>query len=418
MLRHASDFDRRILDEQRSAQMRVLGRLPAGQQPGWHDSADLAQVRAELAELPALVDRRQILALRQLLSRVELGTAFVLHVGECAETFAMATPEHVTRRVGLYRRLADHLAARTGQPVVLVTRMAGQHAKPRSEAEEVLPDGTSIPTYRGDAVNGLVESSDARRADPRRLLASYGRARDTLAYLQGQLHLGHPIFVSHEALIREYEEAMTRRDGDDALPDEYGSIAHYFWAQLYAVSGHLVWIGERTRQLGNWHVQWAMAIGNPIGLKIGATASGRDLVGLIRALNPRCEPGRLTVIPRLGAGDGGRQLAALTRATVESRSPVLWQCDPMHGNTRKLDRTKLRLLPDIRAEVSAFVRTLRAARCHPGGLHLEVTPEDVQECHEILPAGADHRPRPPCDPRLNPDQAMEIVDHFANEVTR
>jgi len=414
LLRYAGDPTLR--QEQRSAQLRALHRLPALQQPSWQDHADLAAVRAELADRPALVDHTQIRALRQLLSRVEVGAALLLHVGECAETFAMANPWHVEQRINLYCRLADRLAARTGRAVVLLTRMAGQHAKPRSESVEALSAGDPIPTYRGDAVNSFDVSTDGRQADPARLLASYACSRATMEPLRGRTYRGHPVFVSHEALLRDYEEAMTRIHDDGPGAARVGST-HYTWAQPYALSAHLVWIGDRTRQLENWHIQWATSIGNPVGVKIGPTATGQDVVALIRALNPRREYGRLSLIARLGATGGAERLREVARAARESGAPILWQCDPMHGNTRKVAGTKVRLLPDLRAEITSFVRTLQETGYQPGGLHLEVTPEDVRECHDDLSCVGRYESNPPCDPRLNPDQATAIIDHFADEIS-
>jgi 3-deoxy-7-phosphoheptulonate synthase len=297
--------------------------------------------------------------------------------------------------------MANRLADRTGREVVLLTRMAGQHAKPRSQPFETMPGGGEILTYRGDAVNGMEATFAGRQADPWRMLPSYGRSRDTLEHLRGQLHIGHPVFVSHEALLRDYEEPMTR-SGD----------------VLYSASGHLVWIGDRTRRLWNWHIRWASSIANPVGVKIGPTATLYDVFDIVRTLNPQREQGRLSLIARMGATRATDRLRSLTRAVGESRSPVLWQCDPMHGNTRKLGATKLRLLPDLRAEITAFVKTLRTAGCYPGGLHLEVTPEDVSECHEDMSSAVGHHSNPPCDPRLNPTQAIEIIDHFANEISK
>ncbi len=415
MLRYAGETDVALLDTQRAAQLRVLDRLPAVQQPPWHDHPELARVRERLAALPPLVDQYQVQTLRQLMSRVQQGAALLLHVGECAETFAMSTPGHVRARVDLYGRMADHLAARTGRDVVVVARMAGQHAKPRSEPMEILPDGELLPTYRGDAVNDAEPSVLGRRANPSRLLTSYERSRDTLETLHGQFVRGHRVFVSHEALIRDYETAMTRlADDSSSLGTARG--AHYRWAQLYALSGHLVWIGDRTRQLANWHVQWASSIANPIGVKVGPAATAHDVANLVSGLNPRREHGRLSLIARIGAAAVWSRLPELAWVARDSRVPVVWQCDPMHGNTRKLDRTKIRLLPDIRTEISAFVGVLRTHGVQPGGLHLEVTPEDVRECHENVASAAGHESHPPCDPRLNPGQAMDIVDHFANEI--
>lgn len=417
MLRYATEPDVRHLDAQKAVQLHALARLPAAQQPQWQDEAALTTAMGRLAVLPSLVDQREIRALRQLFSRVELGAALLLHVGECAETLAMADPQHVDRRIALYTAMADHLAAATGREVVLVTRMAGQHAKPRSDPLEALPDGSKVPSYRGDAVNSLSPDAQARRPDPSRLLDSYRMSHATLEQLRGRRYAGHPVFVSHEALLRAYEEPLTRLD-DGGPSWGQSTNAHYVWAQLHSFSAHLVWIGERTRQLGHWHVQWAASIGNPIGLKVGPSASPDDMYGLIRTLNTRREHGRLSLILRLGAATAADRLDSLAGAVVASRSPVLWQCDPMHGNTRKLGRRKVRLLPEIRAEVTAFVRTLRAVGCHPGGLHLEVTPENVRECHEDMSSAAvdGFGCHPPCDPRLSPEQAMEIVDHFAAEI--
>lgn len=399
MLRYyACDSDVQLRDIQMSAQRRGLSRVPAAQQPPWDRHPQLGPVREELVALPALVNHGDIRALRQLLSRVEAGAALLLHVGECAELFSMANPRHVERRIPLYHRMADHLADRTGREVVLIARMAGQHAKPRTEAYAALPDGTKVLTYRGDAVNRLDETAIARVANPRRLLMSYSRSSDTLEYLRADRHGGRRVFVSHEALLRDYEEPMTR--GEDVL---------------YSGSAHLVWVGERTRNLWNWHVQWAALIVNAIGVKIGPTSTPYDVVNLVQALNPWCESGRLSLITRMGAAKLADRLGSLIRAVSYAGSPVLWQCDPMHGNTRKVGETKLRFLSDLRAEVSTFVHTLRRHGQYPGGLHLEVTPDDVQECYED-PSCVVGTSNPPCDPRLNQGQAMEIVDHFADEI--
>jgi 3-deoxy-7-phosphoheptulonate synthase len=336
--------------------------------------------------------------LRQELARVAAGNALVLHVGECAELFSMANGGHVTQRAALYHRMARRLAERTGQHVVLVARIAGQHGKPRTHATEVLPDGVEIPVYRGDAVNSLDATATGRRADPWRLLTSYDSSRETLGYLRDGAHPGERLFVSHEALIRDYEEPLNR--GGE---------------QLYSASGHLLWVGERTRSLGDWHVQWAASIANPVAVKIGPSATEDDVTGLARILNPRREPGRLSMIARMGATALGDQIARLARAADRSGSPIVWQCDPMHGNTRRICDVKLRLMPDIRAEITMFTEAFRRAGLHAGGLHLEVTPCDVRECGESV-ASTDRISWPPCDPRLNPEQAMEIIEFFADAI--
>lgn len=374
--------------------------LHAAQQPPWEDHPDLECIRAELAALPVLADPGEIRELRTALARVESGDAFLLHVGECAETFAMADAAHVAARVALYQQLADRLSDRTGRETVLVARMAGQYAKPRSEAVEKLPDGSLLPVYRGDAVNGREAWAQGRRADPWRLLTGYDRARDTLTRMQALPPGRRPVHLSHEALLRDYEGPLTRG----------GEVR-------YAGSGHLVWIGERTRGPHDWHVRWAASVANPVGVKLGPTVAPADAVDLVRLLNPRQEEGRLSLIARMGAAAAER-LTALAGALAADRTPLLWSCDPMHANTIRCGTTKLRLLPDLRAEITAFVRALRTAGCHPGGLHLEVTPEGVAECHEAMPSTPDCGPLPPCDPRLNPAQALAIVDHFAAETNR
>jgi 3-deoxy-7-phosphoheptulonate synthase len=385
---------RSFLDLHRFPQLGELSRLPAAHQPPWGDHPDLECIRAELAALPALVDHRDISALLLALARVAAGQAHLLHVGECAELFSMATPHHVEQRLTLYHRMADHLADRTGRDVVLVLRMAGQHAKPRSRPTETRPDGAELPVYRGDAVNSIAATATGRRADPWRLLTSYDRSHATL------LHSDSPrsVFVSHEALLRDYEEPLTRG----------GPV-------LYSAGGHLLWIGERTRNPRDWHVRWAASIANPIGVKVGPTTSRQDVIDLVQTLNPHEQRGRVSLIARMGAAEAER-LGPLAEAVAGRAAPVLWQCDPMHGNTRQLNGTKLRLLPDIRAEISDFVRTLRSHGCHPGGLHLEVTPDAVRECHEDLSSAVGSNACPPCDPRLNDQQALEIVDHFADEI--
>ncbi|HET9517935.1 MAG TPA: 3-deoxy-7-phosphoheptulonate synthase [Actinoplanes sp.] len=415
MLRPVGKAANRLLQDQCFARSRALDRLSAAQQPAWATHPDLPVIRDRLTVLPGLVDQHDIRALRHLLSRVEAGAGFLLHVGECAETFPMADPGHVDRRLSLYRELADRLAQATSSDVVLVTRMAGQYAKPRTESAERLSDGTEAATYRGDAVNDRAADPDARRPDPARMIAAYQHARSTLDRLHGRTYRGNPIFVSHEALLRDFEDALTGLD--ERITPGRPEAAHYVWARHYAMSTHLPWIGERTRQAGNWHVQWAAGVANPVAVKLGPTAARDDVAGLITALNPRRERGRLGLITRLGAGHDPDRLAALAGTVVTVGAPVLWQCDPLHGNTRKVGSAKFRLLPDVRAEISAFVRTLRTVGAHPAGLHLEVTPDDVAECYETAPA-ADTASSAPVDPRLNPRQALEIIDHFAREVTR
>lgn len=378
-----------------SAALDLAGAEAPLQQPLWEDTARVHDIRARLAAEEPLVAAGDVRRLHERLAEVASGKAYLLHVGECAETFAMSHPDHVRRRVALYRRLASRLATGSGRPVVLVTRMAGQYAKPRSSDVEILADGTTVPVYRGDAVNSLTPTPGGRRPDPQRLLSSMAHARRTLLAAHG-VPGDEPFHVSHEALLRDYEEPLTRET-------EHG---------LLAGSGHLLWLGERTRQPRRWHVKWASMISNPIGVKVGPDASTDDVAVLVGALDPGRTPGRLSLITRLGSRVA--RLPSLVRA-VGGRQ-VLWQCDPMHGNTRMHAGRKVRLLPDIHAEVARFVEYLRAAGAHPGGLHLEVTPDDVQECLESLTQVTQPRPAPPCDPRLNTAQAVAVVDEFARAV--
>jgi 3-deoxy-7-phosphoheptulonate synthase len=380
--------------------IRALTRVTALQQPQWHDHPDLACIRTEIAALPSLVDHHDLRDLRGHLTRVEKGSALLLHIGECAELFSMAQPRHIARRIALYQSMATRLTDGTGCPVVLIARMAGQHAKPRTEENEKLSDGTEIPVYRGDAVNSLEGTAQARKADPWRLLTSYDKSRDTLEAIRNRDRADHPVFVSHEALLKDYEEPMTR--GGDLL---------------YSASGHLLWVGERTRRRGDWHLRWASSIANPIAVKVGRGMSGDELAAIAHLLNPHRENGRLSLITRLGAAVAAERLGPLIRAVARTGIPVLWQCDPMHGNTTKPNGTKIRLLPDLRAEITAFVRVMRDHGCIPGGLHLEVTPEDCAECHENVASVTATSAPPPCDPRLNSAQAMEIIDYFVREMT-
>ena len=376
--------------------LRALAGLPAAQQPDWADHPDLACIRAELADLPGLVDHRDLRALTAELARAAAGHALVLQVGECAETFAMVEPRHVRRRVAMYRRLGRRLTERTGRPTIVLARMAGQHAKPRSDAVETLPDRRVVPVYRGDAVNAAEATRAARAPDPWRMLTSYDRSKQTLDLLTKSR-----TYVSHEALLRDYEDPLTR--GAD---------------RPYASSGHLVWVGERTRHLDGWHVRWAASIANPVAVKIGPSAAVQDIAELVRVLNPARTPGRLTLICRLGADAAADRLHAALTGTAGLSHEALWVCDPMHGNTRRYDGVKTRLLPDMRAEVTTFVRSLLAHGRQPAGLHLEATPEDVHECASSSAAPWPQGPPPPCDPRLTEDQAETLIDVFAEELHR
>ncbi len=424
------------------------------QQPDWPDPAALHRVTGRLRALPPLVTVPDVMRLKDALALACRGEAFVLQAGDCAETFEALTAPSLHRRIRVILQMASVLGFVSGLPVIKVGRIAGQLGKPRSEPFERLdgPDGSRwLPSYRGDMVNGLEPTDQARSPDPNRLIRAYffsaavlnvlrsldhrgfsdigrmqrwmrefvdaaphGPARARFAAFAaeldhavrfqratgGALDLGVQMFTSHEALILPYEQALTRWD------PERGA-----W---HATSGHLLWIGERTRRLDGAHVRFLSGVDNPIGVKIGPSATPSDVVALCRTLNPRRVPGRLTLITRMGAGRIAGALPPLIRAVRVAGEPVVWVCDPMHGNTyRSPVGVKTRSLADITAEVRAFFAVHRAEGSHPGGIHLELSGDDVTECVGGLPglreAQLRTRYETACDPRLNPVQSMELA---------
>jgi len=346
----------------------------AAQQPVYADAAALSSVEATLAAANPVVDAGSVADLKTRLGEAAAGRALLLQGGDCAETFA--EPD-VAGLSALFERLAETL----GQPVVRVARIAGQFAKPRTVGGEV---------WRGEIVN----SREALAPDPQRMLRAHGHALATAARLPEQL------FTSHEALLLPYEQALVR-EGPDGRP--------------YGASGHFLWIGERTRELGGAHVEFLSGLANPLGLKVGPTMTPPELLRLADRLDPAREPGRLTLIVRQGADAIGRALPPLMRALrAEGRAP-LWVSDPMHGNTRRGGPRKIRRLDDMIAEAEAFVAIARAEGVRPGGLHLEMTPENVAECS----GGAEGTGwTSACDPRLNPAQAAALTDAFAAALAR
>jgi 3-deoxy-7-phosphoheptulonate synthase len=423
--------------------------LPAAQQPDWPDPARLAAVTAELAGLPPLVFAGECDQLRDRLAAVTRGEAFVLQGGDCAETFAGSTAEAVRAKLQTVLQMAVVLTYGGSVPVVKIGRMAGQFAKPRSQATEVR-DGVERPAYRGDAVNGLEFTAEARRPDPARLLRAYHCAAVTLnlcrAFTTGgyadlhQVHAWNQDFVraspsgqryerlageidralafmracgtdpdelrtvelysSHEALLLPYEEALTRSDARTGAE--------------YDLSAHFLWVGERTRELGGAHVEFAAGIANPIGLKVGPTATPAGLTALVRKLSPRGEPGRLTLITRLGAGQIRSLLPPLIEAVRAEGIPVAWVCDPMHGNTFEAPGGyKTRRFDDVLAEVQGFFELHRRLGTHPGGIHIEFTGDNVTECvggsHDIAAGDLHQRYETACDPRLNRSQALDLA---------
>ncbi|MER8157044.1 3-deoxy-7-phosphoheptulonate synthase [Streptomyces sp. NPDC094472] len=373
------------------------------QQPPWPDPDRLEEVRHALSGRPPLIPLEETGELTRRMAGVQRGEAVVLQGGDCAELFADATPPVVRRKLGQLRELSAAIRTGLGLPVVTMGRIAGQYAKPRSMPYEPLPDGTRLPVYRGDAVNGAAADPRARIPDPDRLLTAFDRAAAVLSTMrdeQAAHDAAERIYASHELLLLAYELPLLRADHGGG----------------HASSVHFGWIGERTRDPEGAHIRLAASIRNPVGVKVGPSATPADLVELARLLNPERLPGRLTFIVRMGADRIEWLLPPLIEAVAETGIPVVWLTDPMHGNTiRSGSGHKTRSLRAILDEVAAFHRILRDRRQWPGGLHLEMTPEPVTEC-VAHPADAGTaafpRYRSPCDPRLNPEQAAETVHAF------
>jgi 3-deoxy-7-phosphoheptulonate synthase len=422
--------------------------LPAAQQPTWPDQADLVRVRAELAKLPPLVFAGEVDILRDRLASAAQGKAFLLQGGDCAETFTDATADRIRNRVKTLLQMAVVLTYGASLPVIKMGRMAGQFAKPRSSNDETREDVT-LPAYRGDAVNGYDFTLESRTANPERLLKAYNTSASTLnlirAFTQGgfaDLRSVHEwnrgftdnpanaryeslakeidraikfmaacgadfdalrtteFYVSHEALLFDYERPMTRIDSRTGTP--------------YDTSGHFIWIGERTRQLDGAHVDFMSRVRNPIGVKLGPTTSTSDVLDLIDKLDPNREPGRLTFISRMGAPKIREELPKLVEAVRDSGATPLWITDPMHGNgiTTK-NGYKSRRFDDVMDEVRGFFEVHRSLGTVPGGIHVELTGDDVAEClggsEHIDEATLEERYESLCDPRLNHSQSLELA---------
>ncbi len=427
--------------------------LPAAQQPDWPDRGELDKVVAELTSLPPLVFAGECDQLKDRMAAVARGEAFVLQGGDCAETFAGATAENVRNKLKTLLQMAIVLTYAGRVPVVKIGRLAGQFAKPRSKPTETR-DGVELPAYRGDMVNGFDFTPEARRPDPNRLLRAYHSSASTLnlarAFTKGgyadlrQVHAWNQDFVaespagrryeqlareidqalafmracgadpeefhtvefysSHEALILDYDQALTRIDSRTGLP--------------YDVSAHMVWIGERTRQLDGAHVEFFSRIRNPIGVKLGPTTTPEEALALIDKLNPDNEPGRLTFITRMGAGRVRDALPTLVEKVNASGATVAWVCDPMHGNTFEAPSGhKTRRLDDVLDEVAGFFEVHHALGTHPGGIHIEFTGDDVTECvgggHAIVEEDLALRYETACDPRLNRGQSLDLAFRVA-----
>ncbi|RUO73966.1 3-deoxy-7-phosphoheptulonate synthase class II [Pseudidiomarina sediminum] len=425
---------------------------PIQQQPTYPDTEQLKTVEHQLKMFPPLVFAEEIRALRSQLGRVSQGHGFLLQGGDCAETFADFNAPKIRDTFKVILQMAIVLTFAGSCPVTKVARMAGQYAKPRSSDLETI-DGIALPSYRGDIINGPEFTAAARVPDAQRMLQAYHHSAATLnllrAFAQGglaDLHKVHKwnmsfvaanplkekylevaeqiqsalqfmevvginsetnsalhetqLFTSHEALLLPYEEALTRTDTLTGLP--------------YDCSAHMIWIGERTRQLDHAHVEFMRGIHNPIGVKIGPTTTPDDVIRLLDALNPNNEPGRMTFITRMGADNLGKALPALVRRVQAEGRDVVWSSDPMHGNTVKAENgLKTRNFDAIHQELRQFFAVHQAEGTHPGGVHLEMTGEDVTECtggaYQISEQDLTQRYRTQCDPRLNADQVLELA---------
>jgi 3-deoxy-7-phosphoheptulonate synthase len=363
------------------------------QLPDYPDVDALARVEAEIGAGPPLVGIGEIVALKQRLARVAAGDALLIQGGDCAESFAEFSEDKVASTADLLARMA----ARIGAETVQVARIAGQFVKPRSATSETIR-GVTLPVYRGDAVNGAGFTAAERTPDPARMLRALAQSRETLKLLAGR-----PLYTSHEALLLHYEEPLVRFDAATGRD--------------WATSAHMIWIGDRTRAPDGGHVEFARGVANPVGIKCGPGLGADELLRLIDRLDPDAEPGRLTLIARLGRDEIGRRLPLLMRTAARAGRQPVWAVDPMHGNTRIENGRKIRFLGDIVEETRAFFEIARSEGLWAGGVHLELTGSQVTECVARLPfdpsdvAAAWHTH---CDPRLNPAQAMELAGVIAD----
>ncbi|WP_199853719.1 3-deoxy-7-phosphoheptulonate synthase [Plantactinospora sp. BB1] len=372
-------------------------------QPIWSRPDVLRRMLHSLRRLPPLVEAEDCARLTDELATVTRGESVVLQAGDCAELFTDSAPERVRAKAAQLHELGSRLR-RTGRAPILVGRLAGQYAKPRSRSVEIGDDGVEIPVYLGDAVNDRTPTAAARRPDPHRLLLAYSHAARGLRTLAS----GRTTYASHEALLLEYERALVRPD-----PIRGG---------VFASSAHTVWIGERTRDVGGPHVEFAASVSNPIGVKIGPGVDPAEAAALVSRLAGKGPPGRLSLIVRMGADRIGERLPPVVRALGEDAARVVWLSDPMHGNTVRSARgLKTRVMRRMTEEVEQFCAVLHRHRVQPGGLHLEMTPDGVTECvencAELGPGPARSRYRSACDPRLNPAQAIALVERFTEVLT-
>ncbi|APX88566.1 3-deoxy-7-phosphoheptulonate synthase [Brevirhabdus pacifica] len=432
---------------------------PRVQMPEYTDEAALQAVESQLSKYPPLVFAGEARKLKKSLAEVSEGRAFLLQGGDCAESFSEFNADNIRDTFKVMLQMAMVLTYGAKMPIVKVGRMAGQFAKPRSAPTETV-NGVELPSYRGDIINGFEFTEADRVPDPQRMLQAYTQAAATLNLLRAFSHGGYAdvhqvhawtlgftdreeaekyrdmasrisdtldfmkaagvtqdnahtlqsvdFYTSHEALLLEYEEALCRTDSTTGLP--------------VAGSGHMIWIGDRTRQPDGAHVEFARGVQNPIGLKCGPSTTADDLKVLMKKLNPANEAGRLTLIARFGAGQVGEHLPRLIRAVREEGAKVVWSCDPMHGNTIKSSTGyKTRPFESVLREVQEFFAIHNAEGTNPGGVHFEMTGRDVTECTGGVRAVTDedlsNRYFTACDPRLNASQALELAFLVAEELS-
>ncbi|WTL42086.1 3-deoxy-7-phosphoheptulonate synthase [Streptomyces brevispora] len=371
---------------------------PAAQQPDWPDRAALRAVTEELAVLPGLVLAEECDRLTERLAAVARGEAVLLQGGDCAETFDGVTEEHVRATFGTLAEMRALITEGARLPVVQLGRIAGQYAKPRSSPFETR-SGETLPAYRGDLVNGLAFTLLSRAPDARRLHLGYRVSATTLNLLRALAARGDGEFwTSHEALVLEYEWALTRETPSGR----------------YDLSAHLLWIGERTRQLDGAHLDFVAGIRNPVAVKLGPTTTADEALAIVDQLDPDRTPGRLTFISRMGADAVRDRLPELVSKVEASGARVVWMCDPMHGNTFVMPSGhKTRDLDRIVDEVQGFFDVHAGLGTHPGGLHVEMTGEPVSEClggsRPVTPEDVPSRYESACDPRLNQRQSLDLA---------
>ena len=431
------------------------------QQPTYQDLSALKQVEATLASFPPLVSYDEIEKLKAELASVANGKAFLLQGGDCAESFTEFSHDNLKNFFRTVMQMTIALMYGLNKPIVKVGRIAGQYAKPRSDDNETI-DGVTLPSYRGDIINSIAFEKNSRISDPKKLIDSYFYSAASLNYLRcialggyGNLQkvnkwneeFAHSLnskknteevitkvneilafmkscgldsatlpqlttasfFTSHEALLLNYEEAFTRKNKDNN--------------KFYDLSAHMLWIGDRTRNPNEAHVEFMRGISNPIAFKVGPSISKDDLLRLLDALNPENEEGRITLISRMGAAKVEQLLPPLVEAVKQSGKSVVWSCDPMHGNTIKSSNGyKTRKFDDILSEIKSFFRVHRAAGTYAGGVHFEMTGQNVTEClggnQQISEINLEDRYHTHCDPRLNSSQSVELAFMIAQDLQK